>query len=95
MTGSPILVYPDPDRQYYLLTDSSKHSWDGILIQYEEQANKDGTIVNVPHPIIYQSGTFQGSQKHSGVFTKETYAIYMSFCKMAFYLRDSDVIMPP
>ena len=28
-----ILFYPDPDKQYYLFTDSSKHSWSGILVQ--------------------------------------------------------------
>ena len=27
ITTSPLLVYPDTDEQYYLFTDSSKHSW--------------------------------------------------------------------
>ena len=31
-TSSPILVYPDPDKQHYLFTDSTKHDWSGILI---------------------------------------------------------------
>ena len=36
-----------------------------------------GTVVNVPHQIIYQSGTFQDSQKNWTVVTKEAYVIYI------------------
>ena len=79
ITHSPILVSPDPNKEYYLFTDSSKHPWSGILIQYQEHVKEDGTIVNVLHPITYQSCTFQSSQKNWSVLTKETYAIYMSF----------------
>ena len=64
---SPILTYPDPYKQYYLFTDSSKHSWSGILVQYAKQKKDDGTKLNIPHPITYQNGTFQGSQKKIGV----------------------------
>ena len=39
-TTNPILVHPYPDKKYYLFTDSSKHSWSGILIQYTEQIRK-------------------------------------------------------
>ena len=63
ITTSPILAYPDADKQYYLFTDSSKHSWNGVLVWYDEQRKDDGTKLNIPHPITYQSGTFQGSQK--------------------------------
>ena len=28
---NPILVYLNQDKQYNLFTDSSKHSWSGIL----------------------------------------------------------------
>ena len=74
MTSGPLLV--DPDKQYYLCIDSSKHLWSGILIQCQEQVKKDGTTVNVPHPITYQSGTFQGFQMSVSVLTKEAYLIY-------------------
>ena len=33
ITTSPILAYPDPEKQYYPFTDSGKHSWSGILVQ--------------------------------------------------------------
>ena len=81
ITTDPILVNPDPDKQYYLFTDSSKHSWSGIHKQYMEQKREDGTKLKVPHPIIYQSGTFQESQKNWSTLTKEPYDIYMSFAK--------------
>ena len=47
--------------------------------------------IEVPHPMTYQSGTFQGSQKNWSTLTKEAYAIYMSFHKMVFYLKDDHV----
>ena len=53
ITMNLILVYPDPDKQYYLFTDSSKHSWSDILIQYIEQVREDCTKLKVPHPITY------------------------------------------
>ena len=61
ITTNPILAYPDPDYQYYLFTDSSKHSWSGILVQHTEQMKEYGTILNIPYPNTYQSSTFQGS----------------------------------
>ena len=63
ITTNPILFYPDPNKQYYHFTHSSKHSWSGILVQYTEQAREDGTKLKVFHPITYQSGTLQGPKK--------------------------------
>ena len=92
ITSSPILVYPDPNKQFYLFTVSSKkNSWSGISIQYQEQIKEDGTAVKVPHAITYQSGTFQGLQKNWSALMNETYAIYMSFHKMVFYLNYAHV----
>ena len=58
-------------------------------MQYHEHVKENGTIVNVPHPITYQSSTFQASQKKWSAFTKEAYVnlIYMMFHKMIFYLK--------
>ena len=30
ITANPIFIYPDPNKQYYLFTDSSIYSWSGI-----------------------------------------------------------------
>ena len=84
ITTNPILAYPDPDKQYYLFTDSSKHSWNGILIQYTEQTKENGTHIKVPYSIRYQSGTCQGCQKNWTTFTEDAYVIYMSFTKWYF-----------
>ena len=29
---SPILVYPDPNKEYHLFTDASKYTWSAILM---------------------------------------------------------------
>ena len=40
-TTNSILIYLDPNKQYYLIMDSSKHSWSGILVQNAEQTKDD------------------------------------------------------
>ena len=87
LTTSPILAYPDHHKQYYLFMGSSKHSWNGVLVQYDEQEQEDGTKLSVPYPITYQSGAFQGSHKNWSMLTKEAYAIYMSFRKNGFLFK--------
>ena len=47
--------------------------------------------MKIPHLITCQSGTFQGSQKNWSTLTKEANTIYMSFCKMVFYLKEVHV----
>ena len=64
ITTNSILVYPDPDKQYFLFMDSNKQAWCGILIQYMELLKQGGTKLKVPHPVTCQSGTFLGSQKN-------------------------------
>ena len=80
ITRSPMWVYLDPDKQYYLFSDSRKHSLSGIIMQYHEHIRVDGRI-SVPHPIMYQSCLLQRSQNKLGSLTKEAFAIYMSFVK--------------
>ena len=53
---------------------------------------KDGTKLKVPHPITYQSGTFQESQQNWNILRKEVYVIYMSFHKMVFYLKEAHIM---
>ena len=33
LTNSPILIFPDPNETYVLLTDASRHSWSRVLTQ--------------------------------------------------------------
>ena len=81
VTSSPILVYPDSDKQYYLFTSSSKHYGVGVLLQYQEQVKEDGTIANVPHPITYQSCTFQCLQKIGVHWQKKPMSFISLFTK--------------
>ena len=90
MTDS-IFIYPNPNKQYYLFTNSSKYSWSGI--QYAEQTKDNATNIKITHPITYQGRTFQGSQKNWSTLTKEAYAMYMSFHKMVFYLKEAHVMV--
>ena len=88
---NPISFYPDPDKQHYLLWTVVNTLGSCILIQYTEQIKEDGTKLKVPHPITYQSSTFQGSQKNWSTLTKEAYGINMFFHKMVFYLKEPHV----
>ena len=47
ITTSPILAYSDPDKQYYLFKDRSKHPWSGVLLQYHEQKQEDRTKLRI------------------------------------------------
>ena len=33
LTRSPLVIYPDPNKGYYLFTDASKYTWSAILMQ--------------------------------------------------------------
>ena len=52
-----------------------------------------GIKLNILHPITFQSGTLQGSQKNWSTIMKEDYAICMPFHRMVFYLKDGHVII--
>ena len=88
ITNSPVLIYPDPNKQYHLYTDASNHTWSGVLTQ---TGNEKLDITY--HPITYQSGMFTSSQINRSTLIKEAYDIMMSLCKMALYLHDAEVII--
>ena len=83
----PILRYPDPKQGYILYTDASGIGWSGVLTQ--EHLDEKGKSKN--HPICYVSGQFRGSQLNWAALTKEAYTIYMSVCRLSFYVTDAKV----
>ena len=83
LTEGPILVYPNPSKDYHLFTDASKDTWSAILMQDQNTVSSDCLDLR---PVAYQSGTFKGSQLNWATLTKEAYAIYMAFRKFSFYL---------
>ena len=89
ITNSPVLIYSDPNKQYHLFTDTSNYTLSGVLTQTRENGKSDITY----HPITYQSGMFTLSHINWSTLVKEAYVIMMSFCKMAFYLHDAEVVI--
>ena len=87
LTKSPIPIYLDPNKAYYLFTDASKFMWSAILMQEHSTQEDDGQICTQLHPITFQSGTFKGSQLNWATLKKEAYAIYMAFRKFSYYLE--------
>ena len=79
---APILKYPNPQANYTLYTDASKHAYTGILTQHS-----NGT----DHPITYMSRLFCESQLNWATLTKEAYAIYMSVKKLSFYIDTAKI----
>ena len=55
----------------------------------QEHLDEKGKSKN--HPICYISGQFRGSQLNWAALTKEAYAIYMSVCRLSFYVTDAEV----
>ena len=93
ITREPMLKYPDPNLPYILYTDSSKYTWSGILMQKQAIDLPDGSKREVEVQITQQSGTYTESQEKWSTIKKEVYAIYASFKKMVFYLRDAKVLI--
>ena len=44
ITNSPVLIYPDPNKQYHLFTDASNHTWSGVLTQTGETLRENGKL---------------------------------------------------
>ena len=44
ITNSPVLIYPDPNEQYHLFTDTSSHMWVGVLTQTREILKENGKL---------------------------------------------------
>ena len=36
LTRSPVLIYPDPNKEYYLFTNASKYTWSAILMHIND-----------------------------------------------------------
>lgn len=89
LMSEPILVYPDPDKPYYLYTDASKYAWAGVLTQLsdiEKKCKEEGKRC-VYQPIQWVSGLFRGSQIGWAALTKEAHAIYRNVKRLSFYLE--------
>ena len=80
----PMLQYPNSNKPFKLFTDTSKHSYLGILHQ-EETSGKPGAEVYLI-PIPYFSGPFGRTQQLWNTTQKECYTVYQSITEFTFYL---------
>ena len=62
IANSPVLIYPNPSKEYHLFMDALNHTWLGVLIQQRFNSETNGKKECIYHPITYQSGTFLTSQ---------------------------------
>ena len=76
----------------FVFTDASKYAWACVLTQQKTHVMEEKEV-KILHPITYMSGLFRGSQMHWTCITKEAYAIYLSFKKLAYYLEDADITL--
>ena len=74
----PVLS-PQVDKDYVIHCDASKYSYSGIL-----QQTRPGTEELAP--VAYFSGNFDKTQVKWNITKKETYTIYKSVKKFAFYI---------
>ena len=66
LCSKPILIMPDPEKDYILHTDASDVGMGVVLLQ-----EMDG----VPHPVSYASKKFNAAQKNYAVIEKEGLAV--------------------
>ena len=94
VVSAPVLIYPELSKPYILYTDSNKHTWAGILTQTCTFTNTvTQQVQTIDLPVTFQSGSYPLSQEKWSTIQKEAYAIYASFKKMVFYLRDAHVLI--
>ena len=94
IVSAPVLIYPEPSKPYILYTYGSKYTWAGILTQtqmYTDSVSQQVQTIDLPS--TFQSGSYSASQEKWSTIQKEAYAIYASFRKMVFCLRDAQVLI--
>ncbi|MCP4458083.1 MAG: hypothetical protein GY816_08685, partial [Cytophagales bacterium] len=72
LVNSPILVHPDLNKKFTLITDASAYAVGGILAQEDE--------AGVLHPISYGSAILADNQRNWSVHQRELYAL-LHFCE--------------
>ena len=75
----PVLISPQVNKDYVIHCEASKYSYSGILQQMRPGTNKLA-------PVAYFSGNFDKTEVKWNIMEKETYAIYKSVKRFAFYI---------
>jgi len=79
LTTTPVLKYPDYNREFILLTDASKVALGAILSQKDEDGKE--------HPIVYDSKTLNKSEMNYNTTHLEALAVIWALRKFRHYLH--------
>jgi hypothetical protein len=78
-TSVPILIFPDPDKQYKGERDASNYGYEGVLSQQRE----DGKW----HPVAFLSKSFNEVERNHDIHDKEMLAIIRGLEEWRHYLE--------
>jgi hypothetical protein len=78
LSHSPILIFPNFNKVFYLYTDASDIALGAILAQLDEN--------NFDHPIAYYSKTFSKAERNYSVSERECLAVIASIKHFRHYL---------
>ena len=76
---SPVLAFPQTNREFIVEVDASKHAVGGVLSQRQE----DDSI----HPVAYYSSALKDNEKEWAPYTQEAYALVLATRHWNTYLR--------
>ena len=83
LVKSPVLSYPQSDREYVLETDASVMGLGAVLSQLQEDQKL--------HPVAYASRALSSSEKNYGITDLETLAVVWAMSHFRSYVYGQDV----
>ena len=85
VTNEPILVHPDPQKDFELEVDASNYATGAILFQQDKRGK--------PRPIGYHSKTFSNAERNYNIYDKELTAIDRGLANWRHLLLGNKVII--
>ena len=79
LTNAPVLMYPDPNKEYNLYTDASDIALGAVLMQKDDDGHE--------RPIQFISKKFASCQARWPCLEKEAYSILYALDRLKTYLR--------
>src|SRR5271170_3411715 len=76
---APLLVYPDPEKQYYVEADASDYATGGVLTQEQADGGR--------HPIAFISKSLLPAEKNYDIYDKELLAVVRCFKEWRHHLE--------
>ena len=85
LTNPPILIFPDFDKPFLIMTDASGYAIGAVLSQYDNK-NKD-------HPIAYASRTLTDYEKRYAAIEREALALVFATKYFRHYIWSKEIIL--